>query len=99
MVVGEVVVGEVVVDEDGAAEPPVLCAPAPAEELDDVEVPDAAEPSEDDEPDSSASATPTTGPTADKPNNAALTPADAAPNCNQRRTPKFSARRTRAAIY
>lgn len=88
-----------VVGEGAAGEAPLLCASASAEELDDVEVSDAAEPSEDDEPDSSASATPTTGPNADKPNNAALTPADAAPNCNQRRTPKFSARRTCAAIY
>ena len=94
------VIGEGVVNEDEAGEEEaVLCAPASAEELDDVEVLDAAEPSEDDEPDSSASATPTTGPIADKPNNAAPTPADAAPNCNQRRTPKFSARRTCAAIY
>jgi hypothetical protein len=64
--------------------------------VDDPPESESAEPpvSDDDDPESSARATPTCGPSDVKPNNAALTPAEAAPNCNQRRTPKFSVRRT-----
>ncbi|MDT5178838.1 MAG: hypothetical protein QOJ95_3036 [Mycobacterium sp.] len=71
------------------AESDELSDPAWPAELDEGD--EAEEDDEDEE--SSARALATSGAASDAPNSAALTPADAAPTCNHRRTPKFSARR------
>lgn len=77
--------------EPAAADDPF----SPSEEPPEAE-PVEAEPVED-EPASSARATPTSGAASDAPNSAALTPAEAAPICSHRRTPKFSDRRAGCA--
>jgi hypothetical protein len=73
------------------------CDPAPpADDPPESEPPEPSEPdddADDDWPESSARATLTCGPATDTPNSAALTPAEAAPTCNHRRTPKLSDRR------
>ncbi|WP_142271570.1 hypothetical protein [Mycobacterium sp. AT1] len=68
--------------------------PAADDPLSPADVPSEAEPVED-EAESSARATPTSGAASDAPNSAALMPAEAAPICSHRRTPKFSDRRAR----
>jgi hypothetical protein len=89
--------------EDGAST--VACPSDAADELElsAREVSDPAlsgdEPPEPDDdscdawPESSARATLTCGPASDAPNSAAPIPADAAPSCNHRRTPKLCDRR------
>jgi hypothetical protein len=67
-----------------------VCDPAPsADDLPESEPPEPEPDSCDAWPESSARATFTCGPTSDTPNSAAPTPAEAAPSCNHRRTPKL----------
>jgi hypothetical protein len=70
----------------------------PAPSVDDPPEPEPSEPDDDScdaWPASSARATPTCGPASDTANSAALAPAEAAPSCNHRRTPKLCDRRAR----
>jgi hypothetical protein len=70
----------------------------PAASADDAAESDPAEPGDDccdAWPESSARATVTWGPVNDTANSAALAPAEAAPSCNHRRTPKLCDRRAR----
>ena len=80
----ELPVGEACDPAPSAADPPGSEPPEPSEPDDDAD---------DDWPESSARATLNCGPAIDTPNSAALTPAEAAPRCNHRRTPKLSDRR------
>jgi hypothetical protein len=81
-----------VVDAEPDVAPDELSDPAWPAELDEEEE-DEDDEDEDEDEESSARALATSGAASDAPNSAALTPADAAPTCNHRRTPKFSARR------
>jgi hypothetical protein len=71
-----------------------VCGPAPsADDPPESEPPEPDDDSCDAWPESSARATFTCGPVSDTPNSAAPMPAEAAPSCNHRRTPKLCDRR------